>query len=622
MKHFLVLFFCTLSLFANEIKIKATTKEVTVYTSGAQISAESSVTIPKGNSIVRITDLSPYINQNTIQISGLRDVSILSFGYETLFYPKRSTSEKINTLQSETDSKVREIAFLESKIKGLQEEETILSQNKTLSSSQQSVTLEKILIHSKHYRERVPVIKMEIFDISKKIDDLKKDLSAMHLEMNKMSSEEKEQKGEIILKFNNPNEAVLLNLSIKYNVSNAGWNPSYEIKAKNTKDALQFAYKAQVYQTTGENWNDVKLILSTANPTVNNEKPTLDSHYLNFMNYYANRESSASRNQKFIYNPLVKTVSGIVSDKSGPLPGVNVVVKGTTIGVQTGFDGTYKLNVEKGKELVYSFLGMEDQILPIYSSTMNVVLNESAMQLQEVVVTAVGLKRKKADSDDNEEENKPEEVVTATGDEKEVAINSVLFRIKKNYSIPSDQTPSVIEIDNFNIPAEFEYYSAPILSENVFLTAKIKEWTKYDLLPGDASIYTEGSYAGTTFINPYQTDEELVISMGIDNNLVVERKQINNLKDKSLLGTTRIVDRNYEITLRNNKAIDTDVKIYDRVPVSQNKEIKVEKANVDNADYKEETGILFWKTNIPSKGVVKKKLSYQIKYPKGKKINL
>ncbi|MFC4815626.1 MULTISPECIES: DUF4139 domain-containing protein [unclassified Flavobacterium] len=622
MKHFLFLF-CSLSLFANEIKIKATTKEVTVYTSGAQIYAESSVTIPKGNSQVRITDLSPYINQNTIQIGGLKDVSILSFGYETLFYPKKVTSEKITKLQSEIDAKVREVAFLDSKIKGLQEEETILSQNKTLSSSQQSVTLDKLVIHSKHYRERIPVLKMEIFDISKKIEDIKKELTAMHLEMNKISSEEKEQKGEILLKFNNPVEAVLLNLTIKYNVSNAGWNPSYEIKAKNTKDALQFAYKAQVYQTTGENWNDVKLTLSTANPTVNNEKPTIDSHYLNFINYYDNRQSSTVRTQKYNYNPNVKTVTGVVTDNSGPIPGANVIISGTQIGTQTGFDGTYKINVEKGKELTYSFMGMKTIALPIYSNTMNVILEDDGARLQEVVISSVGIKRKKAetDSSDNEEE-KPEEITTATGDEKEIAINSVLFKIKKNYSIPSDEAPSVIEIDNFNIPAEFEYYSAPLLSENVFLTAKIKEWTKYDLLPGDASIYTEGSYAGTTYINPYQTEEELVISMGIDNNLVVERKQINNLKDKSLLGTTRIVDRNYEITLRNNKPIDVDVKIFDRIPVSQNKEIKVEKVSVDNADYKEDTGILSWKTNIPSKGIAKKRLSYQIKYPKGRKVNL
>ncbi|MES2811431.1 MAG: mucoidy inhibitor MuiA family protein [Bacteroidota bacterium] len=617
MKKLILLLFIPISFFANEIKIKATTKEVTVYSSGAQIHAESTVTLPKGNSIVKVTDLSQYVNQNTIQISGLKDVSVLSIGFEVVFYPKKITSEKIQNLQKEIDTKLREIALLQSQIKGLEEEETILLQNKNLSSSQQAVTLEKIQIHSKHYRERVPVIKMEIYDITKKIEILKTNLSAMHMEMSKMNGEEKEEKGEIILKFYNPNEVTLLNLDLKYNVTNAGWIPSYEIKAKNTKDALQFAYKAQVFQTTGENWNDVKLTLSTANPNVNNEKPNLDSHYLNFTYGYNNRQPSSSPVKKFNYNPLVKTVSGVVSDASGPLPGANVVVKGTTIGVQTDFSGSYTIKISEGKELTYSFLGMKDEVLPIYSNTMNVVLENNISQLQEVVVVAYGVKTK-----NNNDDIKQEETTPVIEDEKEVTINSVLFKIKKNYSIPSNETPSIIEIDNFNVSAEFEYYTAPILSENVFLTAKIKDWTKYDLLPGDASIYAEGSYAGTTFINPYQTEEELVVSMGIDNNLIVERKQINDLKNKSLLGSTRIIDRNYEITLRNNKAIDVDVKIYDRIPVSQNKEIKVEKAITDNAEYKEDTGILFWKLNIPSKGISKKHFSYQIKYPRSKKINL
>ncbi|MCL9808363.1 DUF4139 domain-containing protein [Flavobacterium luminosum] len=617
MKYYLLLFFCTFSLFANEIKIKATIKEVTVFSNAAQINSEALVNLPKGNTLVKITDLSPYVNQNTIQISGLKDLSILSIGFETVFYPKRATSEKLNLLQKEIDLKTREIALLRSQIKGLEEEETILTQNKNLSSSQQSVTLEKILIHSKHYRERVPVIKMEIFDISKKIESLEKDLSAMLLEKNKINNEEKEQKGEILLKLYNPNETASFNLNIKYNVSNAGWVPSYEIKAKNTQDALQFAYKAQVYQTTGENWNDVKLILSTANPTNSNEKPTLESHYLNFVNNYNNRQLSPSRNKKLVYNPLVKTVTGTVSDKSGPLPGVNVVLKGTTIGVQTDFNGNYTIKVERGMELTYSFIGMKEETLPIYSSTMNVILEESTAQLSEVVVT--GYSRS---SDNYEEDSVPEKPKAELVDEKEIVINSVLFRINKNYSIPSHETPSMIEIDRFSIPAEFEYFSAPILSENVYLTAKIKDWTQYDLLPGDATIYLEGSFAGTTYLNPFQTEEELVISMGIDYNIIVERKQINDYKNKSLLGSTSIIDRNYEINLRNNKSIPVDIKLYDRIPISQNREIKIEKINVNDAEYDEVKGILFWKVNIPAKNAIKKQISYQIKYPRGRKINL
>lgn len=88
------------------------------------------------------------------------------------------------------------------------------------------------------------------------------------------------------------------------------------------------------------------------------------------------------------------------------------------------------------------------------------------------------------------------------------------------------------------------------------------------------------------------------------------------------MGSTRIIDRNYEISLRNNKTTDAVVKIYDRIPLSENKEIKVEKENVDGATYDEKTGILYWQLSILPKQVLKKQLAYQVKYPKNKKINL
>ncbi|MDI1317971.1 mucoidy inhibitor MuiA family protein [Flavobacterium sp.] len=619
MKKTILLFLCSFSVFATDIKTKATPKEVTVYTNGAQITSDVYVTVPKGTSIVRITEVSQFINQNTIQLSGLKDVSILSIGFEVIAYPKKAVSDKIMILQNEISTQQREMAILQSQIKGLEEEESILSSNKNLSSSQQAVTLEKILLHSKHYRERVPVIKTEIYDINKKISVINFDLQAMQQELQKIKGNSEEQKGEIIVKVDNSNEAVTLNLILKYNVSGAGWVPSYEIKAKNSKDALQFVYKAQVFQNTGENWDNIRLTLSTGNPSVNNDKPKVESHYLNFINpsYATNKETT----KNYPYNPMVKVVLGVVTENGLPLPGANIVVKGTNISTQTDFDGRYTIKVENGKELYYSFIGMEDTVLSIYSNTMNVNMKASSMQLQEVVV--MGYSKKNKTVDDNSYQVEAEEIITTgSGDEKEVVLNTVVFKIKKNYSIPSLDTPSMIEIDNFTIPAEFEYFAAPLLNENVFLTAKVKDWNKYDLLPGDASIYSEGSYAGTTFINPYQTDEELVISMGVDSNLIVERKQLNNLKDKSLFGTSRIVTRNYEITLRNNKPIDVTVKVYDRIPVSQNKEIKVETQNVDNAEYDEKTGILFWNVPISSKQAVKKQLGYEVKYPKTRKVNL
>ena len=89
------------------------------------------------------------------------------------------------------------------------------------------------------------------------------------------------------------------------------------------------------------------------------------------------------------------TVSGTVADESGtPLPGVNVVEKGTSNGTSTDFDGNYTINVSSGATLVFSSLGYSTREIPVGGqSTINVTLTEDASQLDEVVVTALGIRK-------------------------------------------------------------------------------------------------------------------------------------------------------------------------------------------------------------------------------------
>lgn len=91
-----------------------------------------------------------------------------------------------------------------------------------------------------------------------------------------------------------------------------------------------------------------------------------------------------------------KTVTGTVtaSVDGTPLPGVNVLVQGTTTGTQTDFDGNYSIEASNGDVLVFSYLGTKSQSVTVgASNTINVSLEEDASQLDEVVVTALGIKR-------------------------------------------------------------------------------------------------------------------------------------------------------------------------------------------------------------------------------------
>ncbi len=89
----------------------------------------------------------------------------------------------------------------------------------------------------------------------------------------------------------------------------------------------------------------------------------------------------------FVTMAQEKTITGIVSDSNGTLPGANVVVKGTTRGIQTDMDGKYSIQAKEGETLVFSFIGMEDEERVVRkSNVINVVLRAGSVKLEEVVV--------------------------------------------------------------------------------------------------------------------------------------------------------------------------------------------------------------------------------------------
>lgn len=91
-----------------------------------------------------------------------------------------------------------------------------------------------------------------------------------------------------------------------------------------------------------------------------------------------------------------RTINGVVSDDSGPLPGVTVLVKGTTNGTITDLDGKYAISVSSGDVLVFSYISYTSQEIPVLSqSVVNITLEADVKKIDEVVVTALGIKRDK-----------------------------------------------------------------------------------------------------------------------------------------------------------------------------------------------------------------------------------
>ena len=259
-KLVLTLFVLPYFVFANDFKIPSKIKEVTVYLSGAQITRNATCNLKSGTSEVVFTGLSHKIEESSIQVSGLQAVSILSMSYDINYLDKSESHPKTMLWESEIERITSEITYLKNQITGLKEEEKVITTNRLVSADNQALDLEKIKEISQYYRERITAIKNEIFKINLEINQMSKDVKDIQNQLAEANNSPALPQGELTIKFDAP-VASNLNIELSYLVQDAGWIPNYDIKSKALNAPLNLAYKANVYQKTGKDWNNVNVTL-------------------------------------------------------------------------------------------------------------------------------------------------------------------------------------------------------------------------------------------------------------------------------------------------------------------------------------------------------------------------
>ena len=195
------------------------------------------------------------------------------------------------------------------------------------------------------------------------------------------------------------------------------------------------------------------------------------------------------------------------------------------------------------------------------------------------------------------------------------------FDIELPYSIPTDNKPQSVEIKSLDLPASYQYFVAPKLDKDAFLTAQIIDWEQYNLLSGEANLFFEGTFMGKTVLNTLSTEDTLNISLGRDKNVVVTRTKLKDFTQTKFLSDKRTDSRAFETTVRNKRGQALNIIVEDQIPISVTKELEVE-TDTGNAIVDEQTGKLTWKLDVPSGKDKKVKFSYTAKYPKGQKVIL
>jgi uncharacterized ubiquitin-like protein YukD len=590
---------------------------VTIFLTGAQIEREASANIPVGVSEVVFSGLSNDINQQSIQVKGEGDFTILSVNKQSNFLSEQLKSDEIKGLKEKIKALDVVLANLNDEGEILKIQEEILKKNQEASSTASDLDINKLKILLDYQKNKLSLIKNDLNDLQTKREKEVDKLNDFRKQLNQLIGKSAKNTSDIVVKVKSKS-ALKANFKFSYLVNNANWFPTYDIRAKDVNEPIQIVYKANVSQQSGEDWTKVKLNLSSGNPSEDTNLPPLNPYILGY-NWNTNNNVA-----------IITKVSGRVvdaKDKSG-LPGVNIVVKGTSIATATDVNGNYQIAIpQNSRMLVYSYIGYQSQEIGVYNEQMNVSLNPDYNKLEEVVVVGFGTEKLQGRLAGVQLSSSPTIKIRGISSvpvevNSQQAQTSLLFDIKEIYTVPSDGKLTTVEIGNYDMPATFLYNAIPKLSKNVNLKAEIIDFADLNLLSGEANIFFDGTFLGSSLIDLQQAKDTLSISLGNDKNVIITREKQKEFKEKQFLGSSEKVTRDFLITIKNRKNKAIDLIVFDQLPISTIENITVEKLEISGAELDEKTGKLTWKLKLQPNEEKKLSLKYQVKYPKNGKLNL
>jgi uncharacterized protein (TIGR02231 family) len=279
--------------FAEEIIKDSKIKNVTVFLKGAQINREAKFTAKPGVNEIIISGLSQYVDARSIQVKGTNGIIILDSKF-TSYYPSPEEQEvtklpkairlKIVAIQDSITNINYQISDINSELEVLNATKSIILNNGAMRGKgkvNDSIQLLKEAVE--FYLEEVSNLNKEINIISRRRNvkqkmssDLKNRLNELKNYSNNESFQNKRRAPDYrIVVTVSTDKTITGYLDLNYIVSNAGWNAQYDLRSKVESSKINLNYKAQVYQNTGVDWEDVKLSVSTNDPYKNKTKPEL-----------------------------------------------------------------------------------------------------------------------------------------------------------------------------------------------------------------------------------------------------------------------------------------------------------------------------------------------------------
>ena len=197
---------------------------------------------------------------------------------------------------------------------------------------------------------------------------------------------------------------------------------------------------------------------------------------------------------------------------------------------------------------------------------------------------------------------------------------SVSYEVATPYTIRSGQAETLVTLTQQQIPAEYQYIAAPNMSPEAYLVARVKDFSQYGLISAPATVVFDNMQVGRTYLDAAEQEGTLTVTLGVDPRIIIKREEVKDKTGQKFLSSTAERTLTYDLQLKNSKREPIKLEIRDRYPLTTNDAVHVELLQSSGATVDSEKGYMSWEVELASGESKSLRVSYKVKYPKGKTI--
>ncbi|MES2398272.1 MAG: DUF4139 domain-containing protein [Bacteroidota bacterium] len=285
----------------TEKTIKTKPEKIIVYMQGAQVHRNATVNLVAGQNTVIFSGLENCINAAAIQASGNGNFIIADIQHE-VHYPELDKAKllgdvRYKKLMKSINDSLQEIGYqledITSKSEALATEKNVLLNYNLYKGLSKKDSIALLRDGLTYLREKLYNINSEQLKLKREREKLMVKQTLLNERLNNINSElanqdangEEEKVDYRILVHIIADQPTIAAINLNYYITNAGWTPSYDLRAISNEQNVKLTYKAQIHQQSGTDWGSVKLVLSTANPNRSYNLPNLSPWYLGYNSY-------------------------------------------------------------------------------------------------------------------------------------------------------------------------------------------------------------------------------------------------------------------------------------------------------------------------------------------------